>query len=1188
MNSISGNVRLRESLAGIPQLQVVAYHVDLANDAQPPSDTDLLPDGALQRLGSAITDSNGSFEITYEAEDIAFSGDRQSLNLLLDVQAPDGSDCSPKLFRSCDLRYSAGRRESYAIQLDRKTLSQAGLPIPAPITVAGKPGFAIHSLKHRNARQDKIDQASREVFAQRMERRDEWNSRIAAELNRPAWLLSNVPQPIRESQHYVPIEDDIQDASIASIKNQLNALTAGDSPAKVAGSSQATEDEIEGLKVNGQFKDSYTANELLSVRFNGTFSRTANPGGGLLRVSVFDQCERESREIEHCLDDAPLIANDNGNNPPANDGPGNNDGGLNIPRYVAGLLDTDNPDGPITLPLDARPTQNMVQEQVDQLQLRGGPADAPAFYDFFHLQLAFDHVWTEAFDQDVIQNLKKIYGGILELGGNPFAAQTQAEIENAASAVCDAATEDVPAEVVKGSGITKQEWNALNAGQQLSLESLVTELQYALDNGPQQVSFGMGIATFEASATAWQAKLRSIRRSIENLIEHARSQLLTRDSAYCRLHQLVPELRKRLNDPHAFHIFAAKPGQRSVNFGLLVNYRQKWQPLNYQAGELVATIPLAPKEVRKFSKRQVVKTKRTEKEVRNNSSSHRQDFSDTSRAESEIIQKANAKTAFQVGTQTGANVGFNVGVVNGSFNGSFSAGFSKDSAQLSEEVKRDFREAVFKASQEYKAERTLEVKTDESDELEVTKSGEISNPNDELTVTYLFYELQRRYRVSEQIHQVTPVVYVAQEVPRPDEINDGWIIAHDWILRRVLLDDSFRPALNYLSTRVAGDEHGLEELRNTMQMQRKLVESIREELVSLRDQTGGRYTALETSIAQRADLIESEDSEGLFVNIGETIFGDDASPEAARLREDAARDAYERAVRQAKEIQARLDREVTSLQTVTEQYTKQLSEHLNRRVQIDRLKVHIKKNILHYMQSIWSYEPPDQRFFRLHQTPVPELKGELKFNIVSDPNAPVGEPLKYEAICELDPNQRLAPLAEIADLDQLLGFKGNYMIFPLKESNCLTDFMMVPYVDAELGLKDPDEMGNWTMEEFAQYVCCLKKRMTERAFAQHKPHLRKQYLQLLKSSRREYEEIIVPTAELFIEALPGAHPLLEDFKLRHRALDVAKVGSEITKQDLENVRLAARLIGGELEDPEIDKRILIEGGNGAVVEVGDN
>ena len=41
----------------------------------------------------------------------------------------------------------------------------------------------------------------------------------------------------------------------------------------------------------------------------------------------------------------------------------------------------------------------------------------------------------------------------------------------------------------------------------------------------------------------------------------------------------------------------------------------------------------------------------------------------------------------------------------------------------------------------------------------------ITNSNQELPVTYLFYELERRVGISEKLHRVTPVILVANEVP---------------------------------------------------------------------------------------------------------------------------------------------------------------------------------------------------------------------------------------------------------------------------------------------------------------------------------------------------------------------------------------------------------------------------------------
>jgi hypothetical protein len=145
--------------------------------------------------------------------------------------------------------------------------------------------------------------------------------------------------------------------------------------------------------------------------------------------------------------------------------------------------------------------------------------------------------------------------------------------------------------------------------------------------------------------------------------------------------------------------------------------------------------------------------------------------------------------------------------------------------------------------------------------------------------------------------------------------------------------------------------------------------------------------------------------------------------------------------------------------------------------------------------------------------------------------------------------------------------------------------MMVPYIDSELGLRDPDELGNWTLESFSEYVCCLKSRLGPATFNNPdlQERLRKQYLKLLQSPRREYEDIIVPTGQLFIEALPGKHPLLEDFKLGHRAMDVAKAHAELQRLQLENVRMAARLLAGELEDPDIGSKVVVQGVPASVV-----
>ena len=81
-----------------------------------------------------------------------------------------------------------------------------------------------------------------------------------------------------------------------------------------------------------------------------------------------------------------------------------------------------------------------------------------------------------------------------------------------------------------------------------------------------------------------------------------------------RLAYLLDKLEKKLAERYAFDVF--KPG--AINFGVMITYRQKWEPQRYQVADLVKTIPLAPKEVRRYTTRAVTKKTRADKELEDN------------------------------------------------------------------------------------------------------------------------------------------------------------------------------------------------------------------------------------------------------------------------------------------------------------------------------------------------------------------------------------------------------------------------------------------------------------------------------------------------------------------------------------------------------------------------------------------
>jgi hypothetical protein len=327
-------------------------------------------------------------------------------------------------------------------------------------------------------------------------------------------------------------------------------------------------------------------------------------------------------------------------------------------------------------------------------------------------------------------------------------------------------------------------------------------------------------------------------------------------------------------------------------------------------------------------------------------------------------------------------------------------------------------------------------------------------------------------------------------------------------------------------------------------------------------------------------------------------------PSVGDSRQDSLKDIIQRTADEERDVLMRLEREVTALNAATETYSKALAENYNNRTQVLRLRTHVKQNILYYMQAIWNHEPPDQRYLRLHEVSVPTFNNKKRYRfdnlnvqpammnayahrIVGLDVRPPTNLFEAEVLADLTVRET-EPLAKVADLHNLRGYFGNCMIFDLKRSNSLTEFMMEPYVVQGFDkLTDPDELGNYSLDEFVEYVRCLKTKLTEAQFAEVRKQLRAQYDKLIKSPRRDGDVINVPTGSLFIEALPATSSLVERYKAIHRAVDVKRAQAEVRQREIENLRLVDRLLNGEREDPSIDKKVVIEGTVGPVVPVDD-
>ena len=1196
-NRISGKVLLKETGAGIADLLVVIY--DLDPGARPDEEfaapvattTVSVPVVASpgDRLGSVLSGPDGAWSLEYDDAEFRIANNTEKRpDLQLMVLAPEDADTDAPptvLFSSKLMRMNSGRLEAYLIRIPAAQLEAARIPLPTVADETSTTDAKVEKFRATRTAQRRLREGLKTVNKEIAEQDLESRKAVRQTIDRVIRTdLATLAETVNVVTATASIED-VQQTVFTAGSDQIDSVIAGPPQPRPGQGVKIhvvlTDQDRQALQ---PFKFSFDGHdyydlpeaEIDKLLFKKEGSNAAasilfaeNP---ISKFCIQKSTEQKCAEIHTGLaagdDHTHGSGGGNGHSPTPPVAMAKED----IPLFVGALLaDKNSPQFQNGGPTGQRPDDKSVQAKVDSFSLKKGPADTTAFYDFHSLQIAFQYVWQQLLDETLV-NLSERINTDLETSGkrglvdhvrDRMAVLTAPGPHVLIASVEDAIrhwTTEVPTEVAAAFDISFLEYDALNGDDKDRLRAI------AQDINDKELS------------PAWATYASARREQGERIIDNIRiNKPLT-------THQLLKELQDKLLASYEFTVFAANRDYHSINFGILNTFRQKWEPISYQAGKLVKTMPLSPKEERKYSVKTTRNLKTTRKQAVKNNSSLQNEISSVSRAESEIVAKAHDKSNFNMSVKLDYS------------HISTQVGFSKDAEKETSQVKKDFRESVIKAVQEYKEERSIEVDSEETVNAEYNESGTVVNPNDELSLTCLFYELQRRYRVSEQLYRVMPVVLVAQQVPYPNQITEAWIVAHDWILNRALLDDSFRPTLQYIAQKNVGDDFSIRELRKNLRQQRTLVTNLQLEFSKLKQDVENKYAAMERSVRDRID--EEHDKRTYrwwFWWDNPNRPDEPPDPEMAKALEQAATDEHKYAIEKAEKMALSVQREVNALHQITLEYNAAQREHLDRLAQARRLIAHVKNNILFYMQAIWSMEPPDQRYMRLYKVMVPQFEATRTCVVEDAPSddifAAFRAPGKVKHAAWLhgritrnpDPTRTPAvtykQLVEVADLDTVLGFKGNYMIFPLKQHNALTQFMAAPYVDDAFGAMDPDQLSNVSLEEFSKFICCLHDESPEK-YEVLKPVLKAWLEQLLADPLRNGDEIVIPTGSMFIELLPSDRSLLEDFKLKHREWDVYKVQAEVRRMELENVRYAARLLSAEMEDPDIEKKIVVTG-NGA-------
>jgi hypothetical protein len=1225
-NIISGKIVVKETGIGIPDLLVVIHDLDPGakpDDGFTTADAPILArpvDPLLaDRLGSVLSAQNGSWSIEYDDTEFRILNPTEKRpDLQLMVLAPEDADSgSPPLvlFSSKLLRVNSGRTEAYMIRISSAQLEKARIKVPIAEQEDDTTEAKIKKYEQARTAKKALRKGFKDVNTrldgdvQELESRKKFRDTIRKSILPNLDALHSMTNFVKDTQSIAQVQEEVYKDGVDSAQSIIEKTGKPGKGIKI--SLMLTDDEkddLEDFKFTIDGIDYYDIPEadtetLLLKKESGNSVNsilfTNNPISKFcIQKSTEDKCAEihtgirsgEETDGAHATSDNGSDAiSHNGALQPINISLTKED----IPSYLGSLL-ADKSSGHFqnnTISKSPRPDGLSVQKNVDNFALKKGPADTTAFYDFHSLQIAFRHVWHQLLDETLVNLSEKIQEGLENAGKKGLHERINerlAGIKGAGPHIVVASAEDaatyssqeVPTEISAAFDISFAEYDALNGDDKDKLSTIAKELNAIEWPSPPTASFlGFSFSLPYSTSNATYAALR--REQGERIIDNARA------NKPLSTNQLLKDLQERLLSKYEFTVFAANKDYHSINFGLLNTFRQKWEPISYQAGKLVKTIPLTPKEERKYSVKTTQNLKTTRKQALKNNSALQNEVNTVSRSESDIVAKAHDKSNFNM------SVKLDYSKI------SSEVTFGKEAEKETSQAKKDFREAVIKAAQEYKEERSLEIDTEQTINSEYNESGTIVNPNDELSVTCLFYELQRRYRISEQLYRVMPVVLVAQEVPSPDQINEAWIVAHDWIINRVLLDDSFRSTLQYIAQKNVGDDFAIRELRKNLRQQRTLVRNLQLEFSKLKQDVENKYAAMERSVQER---IQTEHDKRLWRwwwwwdNNDRPDTPPD--PEMAKALEQAATDEHKYAVEKAEKIALSVQREVNALHQITLEYNNAMREHLDGITQTRRLVTHIKNNILYYMQAIWSMEPPDQRFMRLYKVEVPQFEATRKLVVEDKPAKDIFESFrepgtrKYTGWLQGElkrdgagnPIVTYKQLVEVADLDTILGFKGNYMIFPLKEHNALTKFMAAPYVDEAFGAMDPDQLSNVNLEEFSKYICCLHDESPDK-FAELQLVLKEWLEQLLADPLRNGDEIVIPTGSLFIELLPSDRPLLEDFKLKHREWDVYKAQAEVRRMELENVRYAARLLNAEMEDPDIERKIVVTNGTQASINV---
>lgn len=609
---------------------------------------------------------------------------------------------------------------------------------------------------------------------------------------------------------------------------------------------------------------------------------------------------------------------------------------------------------------------------------------------------------------------------------------------------------------------------------------------------------------------------------------------------------------------YGFEVFPS----HSVNVGLRLIYRQQWKLLGMQPGEIVRTVPLGPGQKERVSVKVVRRKKLTSTQESVEATESTTESGQTSKDSSELVKEAANSSNWKVDAS-----------VSGSFlvSASVSTSVGGTAEDKTRETSSSLTESMSKAATKVRKETKVVVSTEREETFETEQVSEIANPNNDIAVTYEYHTLQQQYEVFTALAEVQSVVLVAEYVPPPAEIDAAWVRRHDWIISRVLIDESFRATLNELiqDADVEDPEAGPDDPFRAM-------------LNAATD----KFSTFTTN----SSSTNSPTSGGLSLP---DIYAEPLRVYQERLRE-------------------RMERE---------------RARLVRKTRRERLLDHLREHVLHYCRAIWMEEDHDQRMLRYKKENrripvewrmdlntgryVPTGQDRPLVDLV-EPTGPIGYVGNYAVFAlrplpgDEGPADQQDDQAPLRRLDVGLGAAAvptpgvpAAHVVPTIDLATLFWIARAPYVSSG-ELVDPalvqarrraraqTQISQEQLEDVASYLPRLRQRLRDQngeldhtLVTANDPITADEWAEYLY--RRELtRRFLVDSNNLYLSIRVGEGEVLEPFKRAHRYVDVRKAAEDLEASRLKNQRRAALLGDAGTFDPDIEKVVILNGPSGTI------